>query len=306
VYIPAFLMKIPGFPALRARLRQMRLSYQSAVADGSRGAFWKTACLQYLWRRPFWYTDRYGVTLRLHPEDGLQYILAKRSHFDNVPTLEVVRQRVQPGMTVIDVGANYGQFAVFAALLVGERGCVHTFEPTSSSFERLQANVHHMNGLGERMHLNRSAVGNRIGSATIYEYSCSAFNSLKPHTMFVVDRPIEPTHTETVPLITLDKYCADHEIRQIDLLKVDVEGLEVEVLEGCQSLMKKKSIRCIIFEISQMPAEGAGYPPVRVLEAVQQMGFDVSCIREGGVLEAVHLPDFDPPFFANYLATPKA
>ena len=53
---------------------------------------------------------------------------------------DYVARNLRPGMTVINVGANVGLYALMASRIVGERGAVHAFEPSSESFERLRRN----------------------------------------------------------------------------------------------------------------------------------------------------------------------
>jgi hypothetical protein len=119
---------------VRRKLRPVLRLAQRCISNARKPSFWQEMGIRYLWRRPFWFTDKYGVTLRLYPEDGLKTILASPSHFDDESVLQLTKKLVKPGMTVIDVGANYGQFTIFAIQLVGSNGQVHAFEPTSTHF----------------------------------------------------------------------------------------------------------------------------------------------------------------------------
>lgn len=56
----------------------------------------------------------------------------------------LLRQLIQPGMTVVDVGANIGIYTRFFSGLAGVSGRVHAFEPAPSNFERLQENAEHL------------------------------------------------------------------------------------------------------------------------------------------------------------------
>jgi FkbM family methyltransferase len=267
-------------------------------------SFWQETAIRYLWRRPLWFTDKYGVTLRLYPEDPLRSVLATRSHFDDEPVIKLVNKTVKPGMTVVDVGANHGQFTVIAAQLAGEEGRVHSFEPAAGSFARLTENVNRSELLKRRVRLNQSAVSDQPGVATLYEFppGFSAWNSLGAHAMDAGGRYVEPSHTSHVRVATLDQYCREEGIELIDLLKVDVEGFEVEVLQGCKELIGRRRIRRVIFEISLEPLKASGRTGNDVLGAIAAMGFDIWLIGEE--LKRVNLPEFEAPYFANYLATP--
>jgi FkbM family methyltransferase len=211
-------------------------------------------------------------------------------------------------MTVIDVGSNIGQFTIFSALLVGSSGSVHGFEPAADSFKRLRENTSRLNHHMGCVQVNRLAAGkeNREIMLHIYPPGCSAWNSLNPHTMFNGKGAIEPCRTEKVRMTTLDDYCRSQKIGHIDLLKVDVEGFEVEVLEGCRWLIEEKRIDNIIFEISLETLKGTHWTGEGILNAIREMGCDVRSITSDGSLERVKMPGFNLPYFANYLATPLA
>jgi FkbM family methyltransferase len=286
-----------------ARGRLNRLRRRLAVAG--RLSFWQETAIRYLWQRPLWFTDKYGVRLRLYPEDNLRTVLATRSHFDDEPVIKLVNEIVTPGMTVVDVGANHGQFTVIAAQLTGEEGRVHSFEPAARSFARLSENVNQSETVKRRVRLNESAVSDQPGVATLYEFppGFSAWNSLGAHAMDAGGRYVEPSHTSQVPVTTLDEYCREQGIELIDLLKVDVEGFEVEVLRGCKALLGERRIRKVIFEISLEPLKASGRTANDVLGSIAAMGFDIWLI--GAELKRVNLPEFEAPYFANYLATPS-
>jgi FkbM family methyltransferase len=211
-------------------------------------------------------------------------------------------------MTVIDVGANRGQFTVFVAQLVGYCGQVHAFEPTSYYFQRLNENIQHLDKNHRGIHLNQIAISNQIGSTIIHEFrpEMSVWNSLNPHLMYGVGMSqVVPCRTENVRVTTLDQYCIDHNINKIDLLKIDVEGFEYNVFEGSNFLINNRCIRKIIFEVSSEPLRGLDRTPEDVLRKVHNMGFEIQYIALDGRLKKVELHQFKPPYFANYLATPR-
>jgi len=295
-------------PDTHQKLIYIILLIHAFTTNARRISFWQRMVIRYLWRRPFWFTDKYGVTLRLYPNDSLESVFSNRIHFDDKGVLELTKKILKPTMTVIDIGANHGQFTVFASQLVGYCGQVHAFEPTSYSFQRLNENIHHVDKTHRGIHLNQIAISNQIGSTIIYEFppEMSVWNSLNPHLEYHFGiRPIRPSRTENIRVTTLDQYCIDHNINKIDLLKIDVEGFEYNVFEGSKFLIKNRCIRKIIFEVSPGPLRGLDRTPEDVLQKVHDMGFEIQYIASDGRLEKVELPQFKPPYFANYLATPK-
>jgi FkbM family methyltransferase len=252
--------------------------------------------------------------MRTYPLDNLPELFLRRRHFDDDAVVEYCREILKPGMTVIDLGANYGQFSLLALRHISPAGRLFAFEPGTYAFQRLQENVDRQARQRSGVTLTKSAVWCESGLVELYEYppEYSFWNSLRPHKMWsdtdsrADERgAIEPTITETVRAVTLDDFCTEMAIDWIDLLKIDVEGLEVEVLQGATGLIRAGRIGRVIFEISLDPLAGTGRTGEDVLQAVSSMGMDISRILPDGSLEEVRLPGFQVPFFANYLAVPR-
>lgn len=145
------------------------------------------------------------------------------------------RQDVVPG-TVLDVGANTGQFAVASAkLFPGVH--IHSFEPVPACVERLRKNV---SGL-DKVIVYPFALGERAGEATFMVNRYSHSSSLLP---------LARAHLEAFPgaqeqekivvkVSTLDQVFADVELRPPVLLKLDVQGYEAHTLRGGVETLKR-------------------------------------------------------------------
>lgn len=121
----------------------------------------------------------------------------------------------QPHGIVLDVGAQYGDYAVLAARKYG--AVVHTFEPLPSNFELLVQNVT-LNGLQSQVIAHNQAVGNSVGSTSI------SFDN----TMAIVGG----SKTVNVQAITIDSLKLTP-----TLMKIDVEGMEMDVLNGARETL---------------------------------------------------------------------
>jgi FkbM family methyltransferase len=258
-------------------------------------------------RRPIWFTDKHGVTCQLYPDDQLDVYFGMKSHFDDENTLALTKQLLRPGMTVFDVGAHWGAFSLFAAQFVRPNGVIHAFEPTLYSYERLNENVSHTQQWSKII-LNHAAVCCHEGEVVLNEFppQFSAWNTLGRPKMALSDgQVLQPTHSEVVKAVTLDTYCQELQIQRIDLLKIDVEGFEAEVIEGCSELLRHSRINKIIFEISLAPLAGADRSAREILEAFTSYGLRISRIGNNGELTRVaNVDSYEAPFFANYLAEP--
>ena len=110
-----------------------------------------------------------------------------------------------PGMTVFDVGANVGPYALVAARRVGDRGSVHAFEPTPKSAAGLRRNVG-LNGLTNVV-VNEVAVSDTAGEVNLYlDEESAPQNSIVSNV--AVDRVHRILPSIRVPTVTLDGYAA--------------------------------------------------------------------------------------------------
>jgi FkbM family methyltransferase len=195
---------------------------------------------------------------------------------------------------VLDVGANVGQSAhEFEREF--PQAAVHCFEPIPSTFAKLKVNVQ-----GDRFHLHPLAMGSSAATLEVQvtnEERHSDMNSLRgPHPF------LEHTsfRTERIQVGVLDTWCAEHGVTQIDYLKIDTEGYDLEVLKGAAQLLAAKRIRCLEAEVSMSPANTFHVPLAAVSELLAAHGYYVFGIYDQ--MQEQHPPQ---PFLrrANVLFT---
>jgi len=145
----------------------------------------------------------------------------------------------QPSWTVFDVGANVGLFAVQQA----RRGAlVYAFEPNPDCYRRMSKTVA-QNGLIGMVRLFDEAVGAEVGSVMLTVPAVSMMKS-SPMTSTTTGSilPITeyPTaHSFSVRVTSLDYVVSSLDVTRIELLKIDVEGAEIEVLRGAEKTLEK-------------------------------------------------------------------
>jgi len=134
-----------------------------------------------------------------------------------------------PGARVIEAGANIGTHTVAMARRVGPGGAVHAFEPQRLVFQTLCANVA-LNSL-TNVHCHWAAVGRTRGSIRVPSLDPGTANNFGG---LALEENLQ--QGDQVPVITLDDYCA---LASLRLSKIDVEGMERQVLEGAQKLIAR-------------------------------------------------------------------
>ncbi len=138
--------------------------------------------------------------------------------------IKFLRHLLQPGQKVIDIGANYGVYALSMAKAVGPTGQVWAFEPGSSTAGLLAEGIA-ANGFAQ-VTLVQSALSSASGTAQL---------SLSPHSelnALVHDLAETTEETETVSLVTLDECLETYCWQDIEVVKIDAEGEEANILKG--------------------------------------------------------------------------
>lgn len=151
---------------------------------------------------------------------------------------------------IFDVGARYGQISA-EYKRVFPKAKVHAFEPFTESFETLKKQTEKVEGI----ELHNKAVGSAEGELTLRENKFNAANSMlesdESHT--VIDDLTKTVNEHTVSVITLDEFASQNHIGHIDILKMDIQGYELEALKGATDLLARKAISLIYTEVLFMP-----------------------------------------------------
>lgn len=144
---------------------------------------------------------------------------------------------------IFDVGANVGTYINTIVKSFGASAEVHAFEPSAVTFKQLSENI----GNQKNITLNNFGLSNAAEEKPIYyDHEKSGLTSLYQRQLSHYG--IEMNMSETIRLETLDAYCRSNNIETIFLLKVDVEGHELSVLQGAKNMLAEKKIHAIQFE----------------------------------------------------------
>jgi FkbM family methyltransferase len=205
--------------------------------------------------------------------------------------VRLARELIQPGDTVLDIGANIGLWSLVAARRVGAGGRLFALEPVPGNFKRLR----------QALELNRMtwvecrqlALSDRIGSTTFYASTTgnSALGSLARREG--IDEPL------VVPTTTLDEFCEVERVGTPHFLKVDVEGAEALVFQGGGRTLGQEEAPAIQFEASDPLLRRFGTDTTALKRRLTE--FDYRVLRYDGRELAV-VPVDEPHEFEDLFA----
>jgi len=181
--------------------------------------------------------------------------------------VKAMRSFLKPGMTFIDVGANKGDFSLLAASLVGDRGEVLTFEPEPENCKWIRRSIE-LNGY-RNVRLYEVALGDTQGQAQLYLGEKSGWHTLLP------SQPFRNVATISILKRTLDSILEETNHRYVNLIKIDVEGAELEALRGAYHTLSNN--RDIVLLIDTHPQLGVS--PVEVCDFLKELGFTLHRVR---------------------------
>jgi FkbM family methyltransferase len=96
------------------------------------------------------------------------------------------------------------------------------------------------------------ALGTTVGEVDLFEYEESQLSSLVRNAPYAVHRQSHPKGRLTVPSTTVDQFCVEQDLEQIDILKIDTEGFDFQVLQGARDLLSRRKIIFVYLEFNSI------------------------------------------------------
>lgn len=205
-----------------------------------------------------------GAGLRFHPgESNPAYALGT----NEAPVQDALAQRLKPGDVFFDIGANVGFFTVIGARLVGADGMVYAFEPLPENVQRTRANV--QANRFSNVQILEAAVSDHSGNGELMVAEYVGGSALSS-----VEHPPDVKGVLPVRLVTIDELVAKNEVRAPQVVKIDVEGAEIEVLRG-MSITLESYHPFVIFEIDDRVQDAYDRKYNQCLAFLAQHGYRV-------------------------------
>lgn len=208
--------------------------------------------------------------------DGLKLRFPQNRDFltgtSELPVQREIARRLQLGDVFYDVGANIGFFSLIAGRLVGEKGCVCAFEPHPQNAATVRDNAK-LNGL-TNVRVFEVAVGQESRRDELIVTDWDGGGALSTSDL----KPTKPIHRIPVQVVRLDEFIATARLPQPTFVKIDVEGLEMEVIRG----MTETIARCkpvLLYEIDDGDKDEFQRRWAELDASVSNLGYDVHHIE---------------------------
>jgi FkbM family methyltransferase len=178
-----------------------------------------------------------------------------------------VQRFIKEGMVVLDVGANEGYYTVLASKRVGPRGRVIAFEPSPRERRRLRMNLW-MNQCAN-VRVEGLALGSEEGPVNLHvvEGAETGCNSLRPPDIQGRTRPVQ------VAVTTLDEFLRRNAIPRIDFIKMDIEGAELNALQGAAGLLRTLPRPVLLIEVFEIRSRPWGYCSRDIVKILADAGY---------------------------------
>lgn len=209
--------------------------------------------------------------------------------------MKYLKKSIQRNNPVLfDVGANKGSYTKLLRKHFTGNAKIYSFEPIKETFNVLRENTQHLTDV--RLY--------NIGFSSMNEKREIFYQKGRSSQASLVKNASQHKVSEVVELRTLDSFCPEHGLEEIDFLKIDVEGFELKVFEGAVNLIQSRKIHFIQFEfgITQIHARVFFKD---IWDALNRDYHIYRILRNSLFLLPVYHENLEIFHFSNYLAIRK-
>jgi FkbM family methyltransferase len=243
------------------------------------------------WNKPRPYRARYGLARGMKQIGGIRLILPgflqPAPEYPQYAGVEeaFLRSLDYDGLTIYDIGAFQGEMTLFFADQVGDRGTVIAFEPHPGNYQRVLDNVC-LNDFSNVV-VRNVGVGGTRGELELVAPGGGGLAGRASGAGTIRDEleseGIE-AETFTVPVVSLDGEIRDGSLPDPNFVKIDVEGLELDVLEGMRETIDRCKPRLFV-EIHGLGLDGKRANAARVVEFLAACGYSMRHVESDQAVE---------------------
>lgn len=210
-----------------------------------------------------------GVRLRLYFDSAIAKDIYCHDH--EVDERAFVRLFLRPGEVYADIGANLGLYSVIASQTVGANGAVFSFEPDPKTHERLLFNLKANDC--KNVQPFQLALSN-VDESRVMQISTAGFDAYNSFgTPVRGESTFKPVD---VACVSFDSFAEQNPLlRNVAMMKVDVEGWESMVLRGAEKQLSGASAPVLQIEFNDQAAKALGQPCSELYRWLQKLGYSI-------------------------------
>ena len=190
------------------------------------------------------------------------------------------RRLIRPGMTVLDLGAHVGYYSRFLSRLVGPQGRVYAFEASPENQAVLRRNLD--SPRYANVEVVPSAISDREGTIKLFVSPGHSNHSL-------IEGFTPADGVLEIPTVSVDGFAAQRGIREIDFIKMDIEGAETMALNGMRETVRQSPRLALLAECNPLALRTAGTTAADYLRLIENVGLEPLTILDDATLGP--LPD---------------
>ncbi len=236
-------------------------------------------------RHPFIMRTR-DYRLFVHPRKGtLTRAVIRRGYWEPLET-EIFHSLLRPGALVIDVGANFGHYALTAANAIGPKGLVIAFEPHPETFALLDANRKLLPQ--DNLLVVQAGLGDFDGTLEIHTDAANPGG----HSFYAWNLRGTDGSSHQVPVHSLDSFLSEriHD-RAVEVIKIDVQGFEMKVLHGAVRTIERDQ-PSVLCEVTPEALNRAGSGVEEILGFFRTRGYSAEVLlTDNGSVKLMDYPE---------------
>jgi FkbM family methyltransferase len=232
--------------------------------------------------------SEHGVWCQIPDDVGLYVAPSARVYYLGFEPLEreLWASLLKPGLRVVDLGANAGYYTMVSATAVGDSGHVYAIEPTPANLTLLRHNTR--------------------GLRNVSIHTCAAGSSRRRATFLVTRDTLNNAfaagpYSPVVNTIEVEVRPLDDVIEPpVDLIKMDIQGSEIDALRGMRRLIEQSPDVKLLCEWCPACLRAAGHTAADLPRELESLGLtrlrvvDDHVPQEGSIEEMLHLFEHDP------------
>lgn len=189
-----------------------------------------------------------GQTLKLSVDHWRVLWRINRYSIKEPDTLDWL-DRMEQGSCYFDIGANIGQYSIYPAKKFGDSLRIFAFEPQSSNYASLNRNIY-LNGLKDRIYAYCVGIGGKSGFDKLYVPKFVPGGNRSQLGQESLEAMRSPTtHIQGMFGVTLDDLCEKWGFPFPNYVKIDVDGIEIQILKAATKVLQNPALRSVIVEL---------------------------------------------------------